>query len=251
MIYCFDQGLINDDGTLRSTIYDAEHFRNEGSNVTYIITELISTIDMERIYYHLKIKNEPIIWLYTGFTGNSVTPISYSLEDLARSFSNCDYTHMELDDCYRFSFYNDSYLDAYFSNGAKRFIKETFTYSKGHLTRKDYYSHGLIYSEFYRQKDNEDLLYLRRFYKTDRSTGFDEINPNENVKYVFEDTFVESKKSLVEMMLKQIKFTSSDTIILDYDHKYLQEILLHKNGANLMMTRSSSHADIFKDRFNM
>lgn len=251
MIYCFDQGLFTNDGTLRDTKYDAEYFRNEGTPVTFVFTKLVTTIEMERIYYHLKIKNENIIWLYTGFTGNTVTPISYTLEDLANTFGHSDFTQLEMEDCFRFSFYNDSYTDAYFHDDTKRFIKEAHTYSKGHLIRKDYFSHGLIYSEFYRQKDGTDILYLRRYYKTDRSTGFDEVNPDENVKYVFENTFVESKESLVEMMLKQFRFTKDDTIILDCDHKYLQEILLYKNGANLMMVRSSTPKDIFEERFNI
>lgn len=250
MIYCFDQGLVKEDGTLRDTIYDGEYFRNTSTPVTFIFTEMLTTLEMERIYYHLKIQNENVIWLYTGFTGNTVTPISYTLEDLVKSFGNKDFTHQQLDSCYRFSFYNDSYTDAFFNNGSNRFVDHADTFTKGYLSRRDFYSHGLIYTEFYRQKDGLDTLYLRRFYKMDRSTGFDEINTSDSIKYVFDDTFVESKDSLVGMMLKQINFTKEDTIILDYDHKYLQQILTYKNGANLMMTRSAK-MDSLEDRFKI
>lgn len=250
MIYCFDQGLKNADGTFKYTKYDAEYFRNEGSEVTFVFIPLLSTIDMEQIYRNLKIKNETIIGLYTGFTGNTITPISYTVDDLINSFEDKNYRDMELDYSHRFSFYNDSYLDAYYSDESKRFIKEAHLYSKGHLTRKDFYSHGLIFSEFYRQKDTKDCLYSRRFYSPNRNSSYDEIITNNNSKYIFDETIIESQKALIGLMLEQLHIKKEDTVILDYDHECLQEILLYSNSANLLMTRSSSAMDMMNERFN-
>ena len=71
--------------------------------------------------------------------------------------------------------------------------------SGGCLIRKDYFTYGRIYSEYYAPLDGRAHLYLRRFYNMDGSSAYDEILDDDNVMYRFPDQILYSKEELEQL----------------------------------------------------
>jgi accessory Sec system glycosylation protein GtfA len=116
--------------------------------------------------------------------------------------------------------------------------------SEGCLIRKDYFTSGRVFSEYYAPLDGKAHLYHRRFFNRDGSLAYEEINDDDQVMYKFKDKLCCSKEELIGYMTKKLELTADDIVIIDRTTGQGQAILENTGDARVGIV---IHADHFSE----
>lgn len=244
MIYCFDP--VANRNNPNEYKYNAHFFRIEGSDVTYVLTEMMDTLEMASIMKNLKVTNERVMWLYSSFAEKLLKYPSFTLTDYVNSLKkDKPVNYIKNGNIAKLTFMNDSIVEAHLYDAEQEIMYRADKISHGHLEKKEYYLDELIFTELYNQRGKSSDLYSRRFHNMHDRSSYDEINPLGSPKYVFGNTIIESKGDLLEIFLKMLRLTRDDTIMIDSSHKYINLISSNMGEASLRMTQSNSAFDIF------
>ena len=96
MIYNFNLGIgWASSGVEYAQIYRARMFRNIGVDAKFVFTDMFPSENIEHMTKNIGFEDSEVIWLYTFFTDFKTAPVTYTLSDLEKTFTDLNYTKKE------------------------------------------------------------------------------------------------------------------------------------------------------------
>lgn len=233
MIYNFNLGIgWASSGVEYAQLYRAKMFCGIHAPAKFIFTDMFPQENIEHYTRNIGFQDDEVIWLYTWFTDFKISPVTYTLQDLQASIADQDYRVSRNGKYGRIQFQNENdFYTVYFTDEKSDRVHRVEYVSGGCLIRKDYFTYGRIYSEYYAPLDGRAHLYLRRFYNMDGSSAYDEILDDDNVMYRFPDQILYSKEELVGYFVRRLRLTDEDVVIIDRTTGIGQAVLQNcRNG---------------------
>lgn len=247
MIYNFNLGIgWASSGVEYAQIYRARMFRNIGVDAKFVFTDMFPSENMEHMTKNIGFKDSEVIWLYTFFTDFKTAPVTYTLSDLEKTFTDLNYTKTREGKICRYVFGgSNNFYTAYMVNDHDDFVHRVELVSNGFLIRKDYFTYGRVYSEYYAPLDNAAHLYHRRFFNENGSVAYEEIIDDDRMMYKFKDKILCSKEEFVGYMVSQLHLTKDDVVLIDRSTDIGQSILMNCKPARV---GTVVHADHFSEK---
>lgn len=246
MIYNFNLGIgWASSGVEYAQAYRAVMLRNIGEEAKFIFTDMFPQENIEHMTRNIGFLDSEVIWLYSFFTDYPIEPVSFTLGNLKETFTKDDYEISRTGKTGKCRFTGtDIYYTIYFVDETSDLVHRVEMVSNGNLIRKDYFTSGRLYSEYYAPHENKAHLYLRRFFNRDGSLAYEEIIDDGDVMYQFPDRFICSKEEFVGYFTSKLNLTNDDTIIIDRTTGIGQAILMNCGKAR---TGIVIHADHFNE----
>lgn len=233
MIYNFNLGIgWASSGVEYAQIYRARMFRGIYAPAKFIFTDMFPQENIEHYTRNIGFRDEEVIWLYTYFTDFKISPVTYTFRDLTQTIGTEDYRVIRNGKVGRILFPDEKdFYTVYFTDEKNDLVHRVEYVSGGLLIRKDYFTYGRIYSEYYAPLDGRAHLYMRRFFNTDGSSAYDEIHDGDDVMFRFPDHIFYSKEELVGYFVRSLRLTDEDVVIIDRTTGIGQAVLQNcRNG---------------------
>ena len=209
MIYNFNLGIgWASSGVEYAQIYRARMFRNIGVDAKFVFTDMFPQENIEHMTKNIGFEDSEVIWLYTFFTDFKTAPVTYTLSELEKTFSNAEYTKSR-----------EGKICRYVFDGSNNFYTA------------------------YMVNDHDD--YVHRFFNEDGSVAYEEIIDDDRVMYKFKDKILCSKEEFVGYMVSKLNLTSDDVILIDRSTDIGQSILMNCKPARV---GTVVHADHFSEK---
>ena len=246
MIYNFNLGIgWASSGVEYAQSYRAVMLRNIGADARFVFTDMIASENIEHLTKNIGFLDSEVIWLYSFFTDYRIAPVSYMLEDLKRTLPTEEHTYSRNGKTGRIVFAGkNNYYAVYFVDEKSERVHRVEIVSGGYLIRKDYFTYGRLFSEYYAPLDNKAHMYLRRFFNEDGSVAYEEINDDGKVMYQFPDKLICSKEEFVGYMVSRLALTKEDIVLIDRTTGGGQTILQNTGEARVGII---IHADHFSE----
>lgn len=246
MVYNFNLGIgWASSGVEYAQSYRANLLRKARVPAKFIFTDMFPTENIEHMTKNIGFLDEEVMWLYTFFTDTRIAPVTYTLAELERTLPEGEYTFSREGKICRYVYEGRSlFYTVYMVNEDDDRVHRVELVSNGCLIRKDYYTYCRIYSEYYGPLDGKAHMYGRSFFNEDGSIAYEEVNDDDNVFYRFRNAVLYSKEELVGFMVKQLKLTHEDVIIIDRTTGIGQAILENCGDARVGIV---VHADHFSE----
>lgn len=246
MIYNFNLGIgWASSGVEYAQSYRAAMLRNIGADAKFIFSDMITYENIEHMTKNIGFLDSEVIWLYTFFTDFKISPVTYTLDDLKSTITSEPYTYSRNNKVGKIIFDGEgNFYSVYFVDETSELVHRVEIVSNGCLIRKDYFTYGRIFAEYYAPLDGNAHLYLRRFFNEDGTAAYDEITDDGKVMYQFKDKILCSKEELVGYMVSCLNLTKDDIVIIDRTTGVGQAILQNVGDARVGIV---IHADHFSE----
>ncbi len=245
MIYNFNLGMgWAPSGVEYAQSYRAKMFRNIGAKAKFIFTDVFVRDSLWDMTRNIGFEDDEVEWLYSYFTDFEKSPTVFTLEDFKNFTASEGYTYTRDGKIGKLDFGDDTFYRIYFTNESEEFVSRVEMVVKQCLLRKDFYTSGRLFSEYYAPLDNQAHCYQRRFFNQDGSVAFDEIIDGDSVVYKFKNEIFYSKEDFVGYMVRSLKLTSEDIVIIDRTTGIGQSILKNAYPAKIGIV---IHADHFSE----
>ena len=246
MIYNFNQGIgWASSGVEYAQAYRALMLRNIDAEAKFIFTDMFQQDDIAYLTENIGFLDSEVIWLYQYFTDFPTSPVTFTLDDLVASMPAMSYKKVQNGKNVQFIFDNTSlYYSAYLVSEGSDLVHRVEIVSGGRLIRKDYYTTGKVFSEFFAPQDGKAHIYMRRFYNRNGTTAYDEITDDDSVMYKFPNKILYSKEELIGYMVSSLNLTERDIVILDRTTGLGQAVLMNCGRARAGVV---VHADHFSE----
>lgn len=245
MIYNFNHGMgWASSGVEYAQAYRASIFRKIGKKAKFVYTDMFPSDNIEHLSANLGLLDEEVIWLYTFFTDQKIAPTTFTIEDLQKTIPQEHEIVRKGNNVRLILAGENNYYSAYMVDDTSNYVHRVEIVHNGYLIRKDYYSYCKMYSEYYAPFEQTAHLYQRCFYNENGSIAYIEMIDGDSVLYKFSDRVLYSKEQLVGYMVKLMKLSSSDTVIIDRTTNIGQAILQNVNDARVGVV---IHADHFSE----
>lgn len=247
MIYNFNLGIgWASSGVEYAQAYRANIFRKIGAEAKFIFTDMFPTENIEHMTANIGFKDSEIIWLYTYFTDVKIAPVSFTLADLEKTFGDKTFSFERSGKVARYIFDSDKgdFFTAFLSDETSDRVHRVEMVKGGYLIKKDFYTYCKTYTEYYGPLEGKAHLYQRRFYNEDGTVAYEEVNDNDNVMYKFPNKVLYSKEEFVEFLVKSLKLTKNDIVIVDRTTGIGQAIIQNVGEAKVGIV---IHADHFSE----
>ena len=225
--------------------YRANLLRRAGIPAKFIFTDMFPTDNIEHMTKNIGFLDREVIWLYTFFTDIPTSPVSYGLKDLEDTIRDKNYEFSREGKIGRYVF-NDrgDFYTVYMVDEKSDLVHRVEIVSGGYLIRKDFYTCCKTFSEYYAPLDGQAHLYGRSFFNRDGSIAYEQVIDDDREFFRFENQVIFSKSDLVGYMVRQLKLTSEDVLIIDRTTGIGQEILENCGDARVGIV---VHADHFSE----
>ncbi|MCI9305257.1 MAG: SP_1767 family glycosyltransferase [Lachnospiraceae bacterium] len=212
------------------------------SPVRYIFTTITELKDI-RECEKVGIEAEQIVSMYQCFTDNHGLDCSVKAEDKLNELkSNLQYTYANrmagsvslVKGVYEIA---SMILDE--ENG--EYCREISYYNYTRLLRKEIYTNGIAYVDYYITAKAEGGLYAkltrRTFYNVDGSAAYDQIFEGEKEWFVFPDGGIFTKEQLAMEFIKRLDLSEQDTILLDdsVPDEFVQAVFTFGKAAQIVI----------------
>ena len=243
MIYNFNLGIgWASSGVEYAQLYRAKMFRALGEPAKFIFTDMFSRENIERLKSNIGFKDSEVIWLYTYFTDFRISPVTYTLGQFQETLADQGFQVTRSGKTGRIVFSKgDKYVTLYFVDERLDLLHRVEFVSNGCLVRKDYFTYGRIFSEYYAPLDGAAHLYLRRFFNEDGSVAFEEMPSGKGSLYRFADQVFFSKEDLVGYFVRSLGLTGDDVLIVDRTTGIGQAILENAGQARVGIIVHADH----------
>ncbi|MBB1063799.1 accessory Sec system glycosyltransferase GtfA [Limosilactobacillus fastidiosus] len=236
--------------------YRAQSLRKLNVPAKFIFSDLILANNIEDLTRNLGYSDDEIIWFYNFFTNVRIAPSDYPLSKFERAINlkerNAKREKLNGGKNYFYTLANEGLsINVRFHDQEKKTIDQVSYVANGVMVKRDFYSYTKYATEYYNGvKDNNQVTH-RDFYNEDGSVAYTQHVRGQHEVFEFPDKIYYSKNDLYLEMLKQLKLTKEDTIILDRedDGNILingQLIFEHHNPAKLVIV---VHADHYDDHY--
>lgn len=246
MVYNFNLGIgWASSGVEYAQAYRARLLRKLGQEMRFVFTDMFPKDNIQHMTENIGFLDSEVIWLYTFFTDCRISPVTFTLKDLEKTFKSRKYTGTREGARVKYTFPGtNTYYVAYLVNDKEKRVHRVELVSNGCLIRKDYYTYCRIYSEYYAPLDNKAHLYHRRFFNEDGTIAYEEITDRDIVMYQFPDRLICSKEELVGYMVSRLKLTRKDVVLIDRTTGIGQAIIQNAGQARIGII---IHADHFSE----
>lgn len=246
MVYNFNLGIgWASSGVEYAQAYRAKVFREIGQEARFVFTDMFPRDNIQHMTKNIGFEDSEVIWLYTFFTDCRISPVTFTLKQLEKTFGKRRFTCERKGDTAKYTFPGvNGYYMVYLVNKKENRVHRVEIVSNGCLIRKDYYTYCRIYSEYYGPLDNQAHLYQRRFFNEDGTVAYEEITDNNVVMYQFPDRLICSKEELVGYMVSRLRLTRKDVVIIDRTTGIGQAIMQNAAPARIGIV---IHADHFSE----
>ncbi len=246
MVYNFNLGIgWASSGVEYAQSYRAVMLRDIGADAKFVFTDMISAENIEHLTRNIGFLDSEIIWLYTFFTDQKIAPVTYTLDDLKKTLPTDVYTYTRNGKIGRLVFQGkNNFYTVYFADEQSERVHRAEIVSGGYLIRKDFFTYGRVFSEYYAPLDHKAHLYLRRFFNEDGTVAYEEINDDGKVMYQFRDKILCSKEEFVGYMVSRLELTEEDVVLIDRTTGIGQAILQNVGDARVGII---IHADHFSE----
>jgi accessory Sec system glycosylation protein GtfA len=246
MIYNFNLGIgWASSGVEYAQAYRARVLRAIGKEARFIFTDMFPSENIEHMTKNIGFRDEEVIWLYTFFTDFPIEPVSYTLGQLEATFAGRSHSTKREGKVVRYFFDGgNNFYTAYLVDEERDLVHRVEMVQNGCLIRKDYFTSGRVYAEYYAPLDGSAHLYQRRYFNRDGSVAYEEIIDDDVVMYQFTDKLLCTKEDLVGYMVQKLHLTADDVVIIDRTTGVGQAILENASPARVGII---IHADHFSE----
>ncbi len=246
MVYNFNLGVgWASSGVEYAQAYRAKVLREIGQDAKFIFTDLFPRDNIQHMTDNIGFLDSEVIWLYLFFTDCKISPVTFTLKQLEKTFGSRRFSGTREGDTVKYTFPGSNcYYMAYLVNAKTNKVHRVEMVSNGCLIRKDYYTYCRIYSEYYAPLDNKAHLYQRRYFNEDGTVAYEEITDDDKVMYQFPDRLLCSKEELVGEMVSRLHLTRRDVVIIDRTTGIGQAIMQNASPARIGIV---IHADHFSE----
>lgn len=246
MVYNFNLGIgWASSGVEYAQAYRAKVLREIGQEAKFIFTDMFPRDNIQHMTENMGFLDSEVLWLYTFFTDCKISPVTYTLKQLEKTFGNRRFNCSREGAKVKYTFPGtSSYYTVYLVNEKENRVHRVEMVSNGCLIRKDYFTYCKIYSEYYAPFDQKAHLYQRRFFNEDGTVAYEEITDNSIVMYRFPDRLICSKEELVGYMVSRLNLTRRDIVMIDRAAGIGQSILQNASPAKIGVV---IHADHFSE----
>ena len=243
MVYNFNLGIgWASSGVEYAQVYRAKLLREIGQEARFVFTDMFPKDNIQHMTENIGFLDSEVIWLYTFFTDCKISPVTFTLKDLEKTFGNRRFSGIKENGKVKYTFPGtNTYYVAYLVNDKERRVHRVEMVSNGCLIRKDYYTYCRIYSEYYAPLDHKAHLYHRRFFNEDGTVAYEEIIDDGAVMYQFPDRLLCSKEELVGYMVSRLKLTRKDVVLIDRTTGIGQAILQNAGPAKIGIVIHADH----------
>ena len=163
MVYNFNLGI----GWASSGVEFAQSYRNQafltqGIDAKFVFVDMFPKENMVHMTRNMGFRDKDVIWLYSYFTNFHNAPTTYERETFEQTFVRDDYTYSREGKIGRYVFSKEDFYTAYFTTESSEQIHRVEYVSQGKLIRKDYFTYGRLYTEYYAPHQGSAHLYQRR-----------------------------------------------------------------------------------------
>ncbi|GFZ26614.1 accessory Sec system glycosyltransferase GtfA [Lactobacillus corticis] len=240
-IYNFNAGIgWASSGVEYAQAYRAKIFRQLKTEAKFIFTDFIRNENIINLTRNLGFLDQEIIWLYQSFTDFPLAAGSYRLEKLMASFTSSATKIPKSQTEIRFEFSPGNWVEAYLKRDDPQVVERAEFVNRHVLVRKDFFTSGRVYSEYYVPQNKRAQLYLRRFFNQDGTTAFDELIDGNNICFKFSDQVL-TKTELLQRFIKNLHLSADDVVILDRDADVAQLILETKGASKVGCVVHAEH----------
>ncbi len=246
MIYNFNLGIgWASSGVEYAQAYRAKILREIGQEAKFVFTDMFPKDNIQHMTENIGFLDSEIIWLYTFFTDCKISPVTFTLRQLEKTFGKRRFVRTKKGDTAKYTFPGiNAYYMVYLVNKKESRVHRVEIISNGCLIRKDYYTYCRIYSEYYGPVDHQAHLYQRRFFNENGTVAYEEITDDNVVTYRFPDRLICSKEELVGYMVSRLNLTRKDVVIIDRTTGIGQAIMQNASPARIGIV---VHADHFSE----
>ncbi len=235
-------------GVETGLVHRAKIFRDLGLDAKFVFATTFPEHNIWDEMQALGFIGSEVLWMYSFFTDSMPSPVTYTLEQLEKTFSGENYTFLREGNIAKFQFPDlNVYYIVYMTDEENNFVHRVVMISNGNLVRKDYYTCHRIYSEYYVPTEGQARLYLRRFFNEDGSAAYEELIDSNMVIYKFPDRMLYSREELVEYMMRCLQLTERDVVLIDGEWgiidraAFLQNSFPAKTGFVVHLNHSRYH----------
>lgn len=196
--------------------YRANLLRRAGFPIKFIFTDMFRMENIEHMTKNIGFEDDEIIWLYSYFTDFKIEPCSYTTDMLEATFQSKPNSVERKGKTIRYSFDgNAMYANAYMHAADDNIVQRVEYVCSGKLVRKDYFTSGRLFAEYYAPVNNEAHLYLRRFFNRDGSEALCEIMDGDTDIYRVGCRSFFSKPKFIAYFISCLGLTEDDVLIID------------------------------------
>lgn len=240
-IYNFNLGIgWASSGVEYAQAYRSNIFKKNKQEAKFIFTDIFHE-NLEAMTKNIGFEDHEIIWLYQYFTNIKISPTTFTLKQLEKSFASKP-QHIEKKENLVSYIWEGIRVTAFIDKtGASGAVYKTETVVNGNLIQRDYYNYVKIFSEYFKPVNNQANLYQRRFFNEDGSTAYDELLNGEQSLYVFEDRTIYSKENLLIHFVESLELSKKDILIIDRSTGMGPEIIKAKGEAKVGVVIHAEH----------
>ena len=246
MVYNFNLGIgWASSGVEYAQSYRAGVLRKIGIDAKFVFTDMFSRDNIAEMTENIGFLDSEVIWLYTYFSDFKVAPVSYTVEQLKKSLGGRKYTERIDGSTIVLDFEGTgNFYRVYLTKEGSNLVHRVEIVENNRLIRKDYFTYGRIFSEYYAPFDGKAKLYQRRFFNENGTTCYEMIIDGDSEFYKFPDELICTKEDFIGYMVRSLKLTSDDIVIIDRVTGIGQAILENMGDAKLGVV---VHADHFSE----
>lgn len=216
-VYSINRGIgWASSGVEYAQAYRAKLLRAAGFSARFIFTDMFHMENIEHLTKNIGFEDEEIIWLYSFFTDFHIVPTTYSRQELEESFPDQPAAVIREKEEIRYDFPGgEVYARAYCRKGYPDIVQRVEYVSRGKLIRKDYFTYGRLFSEYYAPVKKRAHVYLRRFFNEDGSEAWTESMDEKSIVFRVGSRMFYSKQKLITYMLECLSPGADDVLLLD------------------------------------
>lgn len=222
--------------------YRANLLRQVGVESKFIFTDMFRMENIEHMTRNIGFLDEEIIWLYSFFTDFKIAPTTYTVNELESTFPSNTWRTVKEKKMIRYYF--DAlgvYANAYLRFADQDIVQRVEYVSRGKLIRKDYFTYGRLFSEYYSPVNNEAHLYMRRFYNEDGTEALVEIIDGDTDIYKIGNRTIFSKPRFIAYFLDCLNLSAGDILIIDRATEIGQAVLRKHGEAKIGSVVHAEH----------
>ena len=123
MVYNFNLGIgWASSGVEYAQSYRANMLRRIGVKAKFVFMDMFPNENIEHMTKNIGFLDEEVIWLYTYFTDTRIAPVTFTLQDLEKNFSEEHYTFSRTGKVCKYYFPNNTYYTVYMVDGASDLV---------------------------------------------------------------------------------------------------------------------------------
>ena len=250
MIYNFNLGVgWASSGVEYAQAYRAQVLKRLNVPAKFYFADIIRGDNIEHMTANLGLEDDQVVWLYQYFTDFHIAPCSVPIAEFETEMQDAAKKTFPEKHLIRYIFEQERRsVDLYYSRIDSEHVQRVEYFHSGFLSRIDYYSYALMFSEFYAYREEKAVCFMRRFYMEDGRVAFEELIDNKEkdkpAMYRFPDRICYSKEELAEWMIRDLaekEWSKDDLVIMDRSTLWGQSMIRYHGPAKLISVLHADH----------